>query len=319
MPPITIRPRRHDDDPNLVDISNRIVPDYPPWDLDLHRYVLDVRGKDGLSECWVAESAGAVVGMFYLEEASHLARSGVFYAGIEIDPERWNEGIGSRLYETMLERAAAMGAKRIYGEVGEDKPEALRFVQKRGAQETGHVERISRLDVRAARLDGYAGLEARLRDEGIAISSLAEAGVEREDFLQALYRMSERTAKDLPGSEERGLRPYEEWRRDLLSTPGQTPDSMWVALDGKVPVGIARMSRRGTNGAIHGYTGVAPDYRGRGIATLLKLHTIRWAQENGIQFLFTGNDLENAPMLAINRRLGYKPLPALIEVVKERA
>ena len=58
-------------------------------------------------------------------------------------------------------------------------------------------------------------------------------------------------------------------------------------------------------------------FRGRGVARALKLRTVRWAQENEIQFIDTANDAENARMLAINVRMGYKPLPAREEWLKE--
>jgi hypothetical protein len=53
------------------------------------------------------------------------------------------------------------------------------------------------------------------------------------------------------------------------------------------------------------------------VARLLKLKTIRWAQQRGYEWMHTGNDVENTRMLAINVRLGYEPLPGVMLVVKE--
>jgi hypothetical protein len=41
----------------------------------------------------------------------------------------------------------------------------------------------------------------------------------------------------------------------------------------------------------------------------LKLQTILLAKKEGLRFIRTHNDSNNAPMLAINRKLGYKPEP----------
>ena len=41
----------------------------------------------------------------------------------------------------------------------------------------------------------------------------------------------------------------------------------------------------------------------------LKRATIAWAATNGLEALETANDIDNAPMRAVNRRLGYQPLP----------
>jgi hypothetical protein len=41
---------------------------------------------------------------------------------------------------------------------------------------------------------------------------------------------------------------------------------------------------------------------------LVKLASARWAAGAGIEHLLTENDSENAAMLALNERLGYRPL-----------
>jgi RimJ/RimL family protein N-acetyltransferase len=55
------------------------------------------------------------------------------------------------------------------------------------------------------------------------------------------------------------------------------------------------------------FTGTMPGYRGRGLALAVKLGSIHWAAERGVTSMVTRNDDVNAPMLAINRRLGYRP------------
>ena len=47
--------------------------------------------------------------------------------------------------------------------------------------------------------------------------------------------------------------------------------------------------------------------RGKGYALLAKLGVIRAARAAGLRALGTANDYENLPMLAVNRRLGYRP------------
>lgn len=52
-------------------------------------------------------------------------------------------------------------------------------------------------------------------------------------------------------------------------------------------------------------TGVTPGWRGKGIATLLKLKGIRYALDHGGLEIRTTNDEVNGAMLVINRRLGF--------------
>ena len=59
-------------------------------------------------------------------------------------------------------------------------------------------------------------------------------------------------------------------------------------------------------------TAVVRAWRGRGLATALKRATIGWAIDHGLDVLQTGNDIDNAPMRAVNARLGYRPTPDLL-------
>ena len=54
-------------------------------------------------------------------------------------------------------------------------------------------------------------------------------------------------------------------------------------------------------------TGTARDHRRRGLATLAKLATIRWARDTGSRRSSPTTPSEHG-MLAINERLGYRPL-----------
>ena len=66
-------------------------------------------------------------------------------------------------------------------------------------------------------------------------------------------------------------------------------------------------------------TGTRRAYRGRGLALAVKLASIEWAAANGITRMLTFNDATNAPMLAVNRRLGYEPIGRRVEWLKELA
>ena len=67
-----------------------------------------------------------------------------------------------------------------------------------------------------------------------------------------------------------------------------------------------------TTAAWHDMTAVGRRWRGRGVATTLKRATIAWAIAHGLELLETGNDDDNAPMRAVNLKLGYRPIPDML-------
>ena len=74
-----------------------------------------------------------------------------------------------------------------------------------------------------------------------------------------------------------------------------------------------RTSGRGENDI----TGTLAAHRGRGLARLVKHHSLRRAAALGIAEVFTFNDETNAAMLAVNTKLGYRPHSQRLSWLKE--
>jgi GNAT superfamily N-acetyltransferase len=98
-----------------------------------------------------------------------------------------------------------------------------------------------------------------------------------------------------------------------VDRPTIPADGFFVAVDraSDLVVGYASVivAQGAPTLAYHDMTAVLRAYRGRGIARQLKHATIAWAIRSGLERMETGNDLDNAPMRAVNARLGYRPRP----------
>ena len=70
--------------------------------------------------------------------------------------------------------------------------------------------------------------------------------------------------------------------------------------------------------AFSAYAGTLRAYRGRGLARLAKLGVMRRLAELEVTLALTENDETNAPMLAINQRLGYRPIESRYAYVLDR-
>ena len=93
-------------------------------------------------------------------------------------------------------------------------------------------------------------------------------------------------------------------------------DALFIALDGETFVGMSSLWRYGTYLETD-FTGVLPAYRGRGVAALMKLRGVRYAQENGFAELRTANDAVNGPMRRLNEGLGFVAQPARLRLEKQ--
>lgn len=113
--------------------------------------------------------------------------------------------------------------------------------------------------------------------------------------------------------------PFEEFLVRELNLPNAIPGATFLAKDGDRVVGVSSLlTMDALSDALDvGFTGVVPEYRGRGIAMALKLETIRYAQTHGYRQIQTGNLSQNLPMLRINLALGFEREPAWITFQKD--
>jgi mycothiol synthase len=210
-------------------------------------------------------------------------------------------GIGTELYRRLSAHVAGMGKTAMHVPASEARPEGIAWLERRGFVE---YERS-----RAVALDlATATVRPITAPAGVEITTLAE----RPDLLEPLHAVADATAQDIPGTgEPHRAGSLDEWVARDIDSPQARREAIFIALaDGEVagyaslgfPVAVPSM-------AWHDMTGVARPFRGRGIAGALKRAQIVWAAQNGIVTLEAENNVENAPMRAVNAALGYRPQP----------
>jgi len=230
-----------------------------------------------------------------------------FYVWVTVDPHWRRQGIGSALYADALAFLHSQSATNFKSEVRDDSPDSLRFAQQRGfAIDRHHFE--STLDLAAFDETPYPAVFATLAAAGIRFFSLADvhdSPAARRD----LYELNRSTALDVPGADS-DYWPFEEFEHWICGAEWYRPEGQLVAADGDTWIGLAAVRLvPQTQGAYNLFTGVLRPYRGRKIALALKLKAIRYARQHGARTLRANNDSLNAPMLAINRKLGYCSQP----------
>lgn len=210
-------------------------------------------------------------------------------------PGAVGRGAGSALVAAGEAYLAALGVRRVHSWVA-DEGRAARFAARHGYTRSRRA-RFLGLDLRRAVLP-------ELPDPlptGVTLHRVAEFG----DALRPLHEADTECAADEPGDLRVGRTPYEVWLRHNWRRPDWDAELSSVALvDGQV----AAYSVAQTDGVDRywsGMTGTRRAFRGRGLARLAKLAALRRARAAGYAHAFTGNDAANAPMLAVNQRLGY--------------
>jgi GNAT superfamily N-acetyltransferase len=233
--------------------------------------------------------------------------SGRFSVWLIVDPAYRCQGIGTALYADLEAFVRTHGAVEVSIETGDDDLPSQRFAEKRGFHIDRHLFE-SVLDLDSFDESPYQDLVPSLEAAGIRFFSLADAG-DTPEALRKLHAVNHATALDIPGFEGDWM-PFEEFEKMVRRAEWFCPDGQLLAADDEAYIGLAAVQLIPTKqGAYNLMTGVMPAYRGRKIALALKLLAIRYARQHGARYIRTHNDSLNDPMLSINRKLGYQPLP----------
>ena len=258
------------------------------------RYRFESARPEDRMQYWRAECDGELVGWAYGGLDAFAAGRTAGFAGIVVHPAHRREGIGAALSDVVSAHLGEIGARRIvaYSRADED---TIAFVRARAFNLVA-TETSSDVDPRTLGQPPAA-------PPGIELRSMSGFVQDPEPIFAADHE----SALDEPGPSDFSGMTYENWRRLIWDHPDCDRELSAVALVEGVVAGTTFLySDRETGRAGNSGTGVMRDFRGRGLGLLMKQHSLAWAAAAGITRVITQNDDTNAPMLAINARLGYQ-------------
>lgn len=314
---VTIRPFTPDDYPVLVALENMIWPDRHET-VEEWRFHDENRAPRVKWGRFVADLPGrGIVGYGRYGQSHDMYHPQKFGVGVSVHPEYRTQGVGTRLYDHLMNELAAFDPILVRTGVREDKAESLRFVQKRGFEEVMR-DWESYLPVAGFDFAPFVSNEQKAAQSGIVIKTLPELA-DDPDRDRKLYDLDWAVTLDMPSSDTLTEPGFDDWHKHVFGSPNFLPDAWFVACDGPKYVGLSFLgnSQGSTDTFYQGTTGVLRDYRRKGIAFALKLRGVRYAQEAGREKITTWNATSNRPMLAINEAMGFIKKPAWIDFAKD--
>jgi GNAT superfamily N-acetyltransferase len=285
-------------------VADALFPDYPFTAESLVHMVRAIGAEDGA--WWVARAGIDIVGWAQSQRCLEARARDEQQIKVFVDPNYRRRGLGGRLVGLAEQRALDRGGRVFHSSTRSGFEDGVRFLLGRGWDQV-RTERLSALDPHQADVSTLSAQEQRARAAGYELVALREL-TDRGRDLYLSYRSIE---ADVPRDQEYGGASYEEWHRVTFEDPLLELDGSVVVLAAGQPVALAWLVVNRSRGLAGNYmTGTLREHRRRGLGRLMKLRTIRWAQENGISRVSTSNDSNNHDMLELNRHLGYRPLPS---------
>lgn len=218
------------------------------------------------------------------------------------------EDAGDVLWAGILEHCGRHGVTALRTSVTTDRPGTLAFLTEAGFREVERQQRVI--------LAMEARPEAPPPPDGVLLTNLARD----PGLLDQIQELDAETIPDIPGEEGVQVQiPDRSWWDEHLGNGVFDPRTVVIAVAGgrAVSYTVLRHYSGRPDAADVEYTATARDWRGRGLAALVKraCHTAAW--DAGVREIRAWNDLANAPMRAVNTRLGYVRGPDVLQLRAE--
>lgn len=215
---------------------------------------------------------------------------------------------GAALWDAVLGHCGRHGVTGLRTSVGSDRTGTLALLTDAGFREVERQQRVV--------LTMSARPDAPTPPAGVVLTSLASDPA----LLDQIHELDAETIPDIPG--EAGVQvqiPGREWWDEHLRNGAFDARTVVVAVTGGRAVSYTALRHYAgrPEAADVEYTATARTWRGRGLAALVKraCHAAAW--DAGVREIRAWNDLANAPMRAVNTRLGFVRGPDVLQLRTE--
>lgn len=263
---------------------------------------------------FVAETVDAdapvIVGVAFVGRDTRSHREGKFLMNLRVRPDWQGRGVGKALYQVVLEHLAP---QELCADVWEAHPRTARFLAERGFVEVWRRTDFV-LDATAFDAAPYTGLEEHLQQMGIVVKTYAEL-CDMPNRVEKLHGLDGALWQDVPYfGQAPARRSLAQFIAEEIDHPRFLPDACFIALYGTAFAGYSNLSACDEGFSIE-MTGVLREYRGKGVAILLKVYGIRYTLTHGGR-LWTVNDSANRAIVALNEKLGFQRNGAIVRFAK---
>ncbi len=261
---------------------------------------------EGRQTRWLAEDRGEPIGSSVLGHFTWCIDPGIQGVGVRVVPSQRGRGVGRALHDVMLAKAATEAVHLLVGFVDSREKRSREFAAAAGYGMVGQ-DFESRIEPAAADLDQFGEVVAAVQRSGITIDTLADLRRTVPDWVDRTADLYAAVEADVPALVPTAPPSREVFVAEAIEGEMVLLEAFFIARVDARWIGLTEIRRSQEAGRYdQDLTGVLPEYRRKGVATALKVRSLRWAREVGASRVRTWNSSLNQGMLAVNDLLGFE-------------
>ncbi|MBV7327809.1 GNAT family N-acetyltransferase [Chloroflexi bacterium TSY] len=331
----------------VADLYNAANPDNPQTTVASMKEDDDEWEEGYLNQQYIVENAqSTIVAAGGARELFWAYKPGEVHFMFDIHPDYTDPSIADVFYHYLVEQLQARtpALERLIIGFMEDNLDRIQYVESKGFV-VRERDAKSALQLQNVDMSSAVEREERALAQGIRIYTLAEVKELVPDWKIQLHQLRNTLDQDVSGVGLKMETTLEQFERMFLQDPALDLEAWWIAVDeSKGQREIEESEDRKHDNQDHldlgpshigefigysnlwindetrkqldtGMTGVLRSHRRRGIATLLKYKAIAYGQRHNSDRIVTSNE-ENNPMLELNNKFGFEPIPGWISYEK---
>jgi GNAT superfamily N-acetyltransferase len=237
--------------------------------------------------------------------------------GLMVHADWRKQGIGGDLLGVVIAASQSMPAATLQARAWEDHADSLQFLRRRGFVETHRMVELH-LNLSEANLTPMARLPHSLTAQGIEFTTLKQEGQD-ERFWTKLTDLQQAAVIGWPDPDPDGVMtiPTGDEVRRMFDSLRTASDTFFLAKADGVFIGYTALGpdHRVPDAIGTGPTAVRPEYRGRGVATALKVLALTHARQQGWRTACARS--ASPAMIRVNEKLGFQRGRAEVRLVRK--
>src|SRR5215468_4125768 len=237
--------------------------------------------------------------------------------GLMVHADWRKQGVGGGLLGAVLAALRSMPAATLQARAWDDQADSLQFLCRRRFVETHRMVEL-RLNLSEADLTRSAELANNLTAQGVQFTTLRQEGLD-EQFWTKLTDLQQAAVIGWPDPDPDGVMtiPTGNEVRRMFDSWQTTSDTFFLAKADGVFIGYTALGpdHSAPEAIGTGPTAVRPEYRGRGMATALKVLALTHARQQGWRTAVTRS--ASPAMIRVNEKLGFQRGRAEVRLVRK--